>query len=628
MDGILHHFKLATVDEGLMALVALTACAYEVTRFFLSNVTSNPQMIEHAAPEVFGRLLILTSSESRAPLMRDFLALVAFDCHPSVTEVGISVRQGGIGNAAPGLYFGTETRNFNSSDLSTRNKVLSLLIDQSRILNPLQESTSPLQDVCCELLLATNRLAGFLSRDSSSAYMQQGFHSQMTLQNSLQAVERTICYGGQYISAWSRHRVLGRVLPWICTTVLAFVKFDNALLMTKVPEHTMWCCHLRTRRLEIKASVRWSNDPSLVSKCHRSNTSNILSKDVGCKFVSTYSQDAPLCVASFLIMAAQRFSKRYLTSAVRFDSIATSASSLKAYIVLQVSTAPSSSWRNQYHCCNAYETQRQGDLEYAANPRKSEEYLQSSPCDLSSVDGSSVTRNNFDILDVAGLILPTTEAKRASCDIGRRPDSPSDIAAETEYHCPSLTWKGTLKLSRAIELGGSRVQLNPSVPGADRIGHGPSKATTLDLCGKAREPLIITPLSEVSQMVLYAPAAKQEAPAALAPSFQISSYSGFDEVNCPGTLTTLSESEACEGMCIMLIRGVAKGDRRWVKFIEADFVSASIILFIRLTSVCDIPVTGYRLHICTTANAISSLVIPALYGSARTMKLVMPFKKL
>lgn len=141
MDGILHHFKLATVDEGLMALVALTACAYEVTRFFLSNVTSNPQMIEHAAPEVFGRLLILTSSESRAPLMRDFLALVAFDCHPSVTEVGISVRQGGIGNAAPGLYFGTETRNFNSSDLSTRNKVLSLLIDQSRILNPLQEST-------------------------------------------------------------------------------------------------------------------------------------------------------------------------------------------------------------------------------------------------------------------------------------------------------------------------------------------------------------------------------------------------------------------------------------------------------------------------------------------------------
>jgi hypothetical protein len=143
MNGILHYFKLATVDEGMMALVALTACAYEVTRFFLRTITSDPQTIEHAAPEVFRELLFWTSSDSSAPLMRDFLALVAFDCHPSVTEVGLSLRQDGIGvrNAAPRSHLRPGMQDFNSSDLYTRNEVLSLLIDQSKISDPLQEST-------------------------------------------------------------------------------------------------------------------------------------------------------------------------------------------------------------------------------------------------------------------------------------------------------------------------------------------------------------------------------------------------------------------------------------------------------------------------------------------------------
>lgn len=143
LDGLLHHIKLATVDEERIALVALSACAYEVTRFFLSTITSDPQMIEHAAPEVFRQLLFWASSDTRAPLIHKFLALVAFDCHPSVTEVGISLRQVDIGalNKASGSFLGAESRNFNSSDLNTRRGVLLLLIDQSNISAPLQEST-------------------------------------------------------------------------------------------------------------------------------------------------------------------------------------------------------------------------------------------------------------------------------------------------------------------------------------------------------------------------------------------------------------------------------------------------------------------------------------------------------
>lgn len=179
LDGLLHHIKLATVDEERMALVALTACAYEVTRFFLSTVTSDPQTIEHAAPEVFRQLLFWASSDSRAPLVHKFLALVAFDRHPSVTEVGISLRRDDIGalNKASGSFLGFETRNFNSSDLDTRRKALLLLIDQSNISHPLQESTVSL-------------IAEFFDEDVFSALLHKLWDKVPITRRVLEAVVR------------------------------------------------------------------------------------------------------------------------------------------------------------------------------------------------------------------------------------------------------------------------------------------------------------------------------------------------------------------------------------------------------------------------------------------------------
>lgn len=149
VDWLLHHIK--TVDEDLIEVVALTPYAYEIKGFVLSTVSSDPQTIERTASEVYRQLLIWRSSDSRVPLLREFFGLVAFDCHPSVTEVGIWLRLGDAFARNFTSYLGAGTYGFNSSDPDTRNKIMSLLIDQSIISDPLQESTVSLIAVFFDL---------------------------------------------------------------------------------------------------------------------------------------------------------------------------------------------------------------------------------------------------------------------------------------------------------------------------------------------------------------------------------------------------------------------------------------------------------------------------------------------
>lgn len=142
LDKLLFHIKLATIDENLIGVVALTPCAYEVTRFFLSAVNSDPAVIEDAAPEIYRLLYFWATSESHGSVLRDFLRLAAFDCHPSVTEFGTLLRQGRFG--IPRQTFTSpdeiKVQTFNASNTSARSKIMSLLIDHLEAVKPIQES--------------------------------------------------------------------------------------------------------------------------------------------------------------------------------------------------------------------------------------------------------------------------------------------------------------------------------------------------------------------------------------------------------------------------------------------------------------------------------------------------------
>ncbi|KAH0368832.1 pfs domain-containing protein, partial [Aureobasidium melanogenum] len=143
---LLFHIKLAAVNEELIGAVALTPCAYEVTKFVLSTTSSNPVfVVEETAAGIYGLIYFWAASASRESVLQSLLNLVAFDCYPSVTEFGFSVRRG-LGIPLP-TYDSTsesEAEMFNSADPVTRNKVMFLLIDHSQISHPIQESIASL----------------------------------------------------------------------------------------------------------------------------------------------------------------------------------------------------------------------------------------------------------------------------------------------------------------------------------------------------------------------------------------------------------------------------------------------------------------------------------------------------